>query len=358
MDGKIWLTAATPDGHDFFVLCVDAQTGAILFNEKLFHEDNPEPLGNNVNGYASPSAVAESGRVYIHFGSYGTACLDAANGKVLWERRDLPCSHWRGPASSPFLFEDLIVLTFDGADMQYLTALNKDTGKSVWKTDRSTQWDDLDDNGQMILQGDLRKGYTTPIIVDNDGSPLMISPGSKTGFAYDPRSGREIWHVPYLDSHTAAPRPVFGDGLVYMVSGRGQTKLLALRIDGEGDISDTHVAWQFEGRGLPQEPSPVFDEGLLYILGNNGDVTCMEAATGTIIWVERIGGNYMASPILADGRLYCFSTQGGATVLQTGRTPKVLATSRLESGFLASPAVTGKALILRSKTHLYRIEAK
>ena len=147
--------------------------------------------------------------------------------------------------------------------------------------------------------------------------------------------------------------------LAYIPTGRGkQAELLALRIDGQGDITDSHVAWRFGGRDVPQEPSPILAEGLLYLLSNQGTVTCLDATTGEAVWTEVIGGGYMASPIYADGRLYCFSTQGKATVLKVGRVPEVLATTRLESGFMASPAVTGKALILRSKTHLYRIEAK
>lgn len=358
MDGRIWMTAATPEGHDFFVVCVDAGTGAVVFNEKVFHEDAPEPLGNNVNGYASPSPIVESGRVYVHFGSYGTACLDAANAKVLWQRRDLPCRHYRGPGSSPIVFEDLLILTFDGVDAQYVTALDKNSGKTLWRTDRSTVWDDLDAEGQPLREGDFRKAFSTPLVVDNGGKPLLISLGSKTGFAYDPRSGREIWHVRYHASFTPAARPVFGNGLAYIITGRGKSELMAVRIDGRGDITDTHVAWRFDERGVPQEPSPILANGMLYTLSNNGIVTCLDAATGESVWTERIAGNYMASPIYADGRLYCFSTQGTGTVLKTGPVPEVLASNRLESGFMASPAVTGKALILRSKTHLYRVEAE
>lgn len=133
MDGQIWLTSATVDGHDFFAICVDAESGKIRHNEKVFHSDNPESLGNgaSMNSYATPSAFIERGRVYVHFGSFGTACLDSTTGKVIWKRDDLPCRHYRGPSSSPVIFENLIILTMDGANLQYHVALDKATGKNV-----------------------------------------------------------------------------------------------------------------------------------------------------------------------------------------------------------------------------------
>jgi outer membrane protein assembly factor BamB len=356
-DGRIWLTAATEDGHDFFVQCVDAATGKMLLDKKLFHCDDPEPLGNNVNGYASPSPVVEPGRVYVHFGTYGTACLDAASGEVLWERTDLRCRHYRGPGSSPILFESLLYLTFDGVDVQYVVALDKNTGKNVWKAERSTVWTDLDENGQPKREGDFRKAYTTPLVVESGGVAQLLSPGSSTAFAYDARTGEELWSL-RMGGYTPATRPVYGDGLAYITTGRGQAALLAVRLDGRGDVTDSHVAWRVEGSTVPQEPSPILVDGLLYTVSNNGLATCYDAATGERVWSERLGGNFVSSPIYADGRIYVSSVQGKTSVLQPGRTFQVLATNELESGFMASPAVSGNALILRTKTHLYRIEEK
>lgn len=355
LGGRVWLTTAALDGRDFFAVCVDAQTGQVQFNEKIFHADDPEPLGNNVNCYASPSPVIEAGRVYVHFGSYGTACLDADTGKVLWERRDLPCRHFRGPGSSPILLEDLLVLTFDGVDVQYLAALDKKTGRTVWKTDRSTVWDDLDAQGRPIREGDYRKAFSTPLVIDAGGTRQLISPGSKAAYAYDPRTGRELWKVRHT-AHTAVLRPVFGQGLLVFCTGLGKPELWAVRPDGRGDVTDTHVAWKAEA-AAPKTPSPVIVDDLLYAVSDDGAVLCLEAATGKQVWKERIGGNYAASPVYADGRIYFFNQQGKATVLKAGRAFEVLATNTLEDGFMASPAVWDKALILRTKTHLYRIEA-
>lgn len=355
LDGQVWLTTATEDGHDFHVVCVDADTGAIRFNERIFHSDNPEPLGNNVNGYASPSPAIEPGRVYVHFGSYGTACLDTRTFQVLWERTDLPCRHYRGPGSSIILFENLLVLTFDGVDQQYLAALDKETGKTVWRADRTTAWNDLDEQGRPKREGDFRKAFSTPLIVDAGGTTQLISAGSSALFSYDPRTGKELWTV-RMNGYTPAMRPVFGHGLAFVGTGRGQAELLAVRVDGRGDVTDTHVAWKAEGSVVPLEPSPVLVDDLLYTVSNNGAVTSFEATTGNRLWSERLGGNYLASPVYADGRLYVFNTQGKATVLKPGRTFEVLATNELADGCLASPAVAGKALYVRTRTHLYRIE--
>lgn len=357
LGGQIWLTTATEDGHEFYAVCVDALTGEIRLNEKLFMCENPEPLGNEVNCYASPSPVIESGRVYVHFGSYGTACLDTATGAVLWQRRDLPCRHYRGPGASPIIFENLLILTFDGADVQYLAALDKCTGQTVWKTDRTPVWKDLDEQGQPKREGDLRKAFCTPLVIDTGGTFQLISPSSYAGFAYDVRTGRDIWKTNH-DGYSPAVSPVYGNGLAYIATGRGVCELWAVRTDGQGDVTDTHVAWKAVGRIVPQEPSPILADGLLYLVSNDGVATCLEAATGVEVWSERLGGNYMASPILADGRLYFSSVQGKTTVLKAGRAYKVLAQNKLDSGFMASPAVDGRALILRTKTHLYRIETK
>src|ERR1041385_5852304 len=195
MGNQVWVTTATEDGHDFFAICVDAGTGKIRFNEKVFHSDNPEPLGNgaSMNCYATPSPVIEPGRVYVHFGSFGTACLDTETGKVLWKRNDLRCRHYRGPSSSPIQFENLLILTFDGADLQYHVALDKQTGKTVWKTDRSVAWHDEDIPGQMAKDGDMRKAHSTPLIVTVAGKPQMLSAGAKAAYGYEPGSGRELW---------------------------------------------------------------------------------------------------------------------------------------------------------------------
>ncbi|HOX57212.1 MAG TPA: PQQ-binding-like beta-propeller repeat protein [Candidatus Paceibacterota bacterium] len=357
LGGQVWITTATVEGHDFFAIGLDANTGRILFNEKVFHSDDPEPLGNgaSMNCYATPSPVIEPGRVYVHFGSFGTACLDTRTGKTLWKREDLPCRHYRGPSSSPIAFQDLLILTFDGANLQYHVALNKETGKTVWKTDRSAAWNDENVPGQMAREGDHRKAHGTPLIVTDAGRPLMLSAGAKAAYGYDPRTGRELWKVCYND-YSTAPRPLFDGGMAYFVTGLSTKELWAVKTDGQGDVTDTGVAWKFKTH-VGIYASPLLVDGLIYTAAAENYVTCLEAATGQLVWTGRINGKHAASPVYADGRLYFFSQQGTTTVLRPGRTFEVLATSTLADGFMASPAVSGKAFFLRTKTHLYRVES-
>ena len=357
LDDQVWLTTAKQDGHDFYAIRVDAKTGEITLNEPLFHSDNPESLGNgaSMNSYATPSAVIEAGRVYVHFGSFGTACLDTASGKVLWKREDLRCRHYRGASSSPVSFENLLILTFDGADVQYLAALDKQTGQTVWKTDRSVAWNDENVPGQMARDGDLRKAHSTPLVVNSGGKPLLLSSGAKAAYGYDPRTGHELWRVQYND-WSVAPRPLFDRGLAFFVTGLMKKELWAVRTDGQGDVTDSHVLWKLKTR-VGKYSSPILVDGLIYTAAEESFISCIDASNGETVWTERVGGKFAASPIYGDGRIYFFDQAGKTLVIKPGRTLEILATNSLSGSFMASPAVAGKALFLRTKTHLYRIES-
>ncbi len=368
MDGKVWLTTATEDGHDFHVLCVDAKSGKILLNKKLFHSDDPEPMGNGSrdNSYATPSAVLEPGRVYVHYGSFGTACLDTESFEVLWKRDDMPCRHYRGASSSPVLFQNLLILTFDGADLQYHIALDTKTGKTAWKTDRSAIWNDEHIDKQMVKDGDWRKAHSTPLIVDVNGKPRMYSVGAKAAYGYDPTNGKELWRFDH-EAYSAAPRPLYQDGNVYFVTGfsRG-AEMCSVKVGGKGVINDTHTNWKITSP-FPKYSSPIIVGDLIYFALDDSFLACVEAKTGETVYKERVGGKFRACPIYAVGRIYFFSLEGVTTVIQPGREFKVLATNRLAEnaprddprrgpGFMASPAVVGKTLFLRTRHHLYRVE--
>jgi outer membrane protein assembly factor BamB len=356
-DNQIWVTGATEKGNDFFAYCVALDTGKVLFEKKLFQCESPEPLMNAVNGYASPSGVIEKGRVYLHFGTYGTACLDTGTREVLWTREDLKCRHFRGPGSSPMLYKNLLILTFDGIDQQYLVALDKLTGKTVWKSERKIKFNDLDEKGQPKNEGDFRKGFTTPYIMTFNGKDQLISPASTTIMSFDPETGTELWRV-RSKTHTPAVSAVSSEGIVFAVTGHGPAEMLAIRPDGQGDVTDTHVLWRMGGKDVPQTPSPVVVKGLLYMVSDSGILNCIEAKTGNVVFRQALGGNIIASPIHDGDKVYFFSLSGKAVVLRAGRTFEKLAENRLDVGFMASPAVSGNTLILRTKTHLYAIEGK
>jgi outer membrane protein assembly factor BamB len=357
LGGQVWVTTATEAGHDYYAIGLDAETGEIRFNERVFRRDDPEPLGNgaSMNCYATPTSLIEEGRVYVHFGSAGTACLDTSTGKVIWKREDLPCRHYRGPSSSLVSFRDLVILTLDGADLQYHVALDKKTGQTVWKTDRSVDWNDENVPGQMARDGDLRKAHSTPLIVEAAGRPQMLSAGAKAAYGYDPQTGRELWRVQYPD-WSVAPRPIFGGGLAYFVTGLSKKEMWAVRTDGSGDVTDNGVVWKLKTH-VGRYASPLIVDGLIYMAAEESFISCFEAATGAVVWTERVGGKYAASPIYAGGRIYFFSQEGKTTVFKPGRTFELLASNTLDDGFMASPAVAGNALYLRTRTHLYRVEA-
>ena len=351
---QVWMTTATADGKQMFAVCVDRETGRILHDKKLFDVPNPRPLANPVNCYASPSPVIEPGRVYVSFGSYGTACLDTRTGEKIWERRDLPCNHFRGPASSPVAFGNLLIMHMDGVDHHYVVALDRRTGRTVWKTARSTDYGDLDADGKPRAGGDFRKAYNTPLLVTVAGRTQMLSPAAKAVYAYDPRDGKEIWTVRYA-GHSTASRTVFGDGVAFINTGYSKAQLWAVRADGRGDVTDTHVLWKYT-KGVPNRSSPVLVDGRLYMCSDKGIAACLEAKTAKEVWRERLGGNFSASTLYADGHVWFFSEEGKTTVLRPGSTPEIVATSQLDGGFMASPAVAGNAFYLRTRTHLYRIE--
>ncbi len=369
-DNQIWLTTATVEGNDLYALCVDATTGEIIANEKLFHSDDPQSMGNGAkdNSYATPSAVIEPGRVYVHYGNVGTTCLDTVTREVLWKRDDLKCWHYRGASSSPVLFENLLILTFDGADLQYLVALDKQTGKTVWKTDRSAAWNDEHIDKQMVKDGDWRKAHSTPLIVSIDGKPVMCSTGAKAAYGYDPRTGKELWRVEH-EAYSASPRPVYHDGSFIIVTGFSKgAEMMSVKSGGEGVVTDTHVNWKID-KSFPKYSSPIVVDDLIYFAMDDSFLVCLDAKTGEMVWKGRAGGKYRACPILADGKLYFFSLEGKTTVIEPGREFKVLATNSLATdaplddprrgpGFMASPAVVGNAMILRTRHHLYRIESE
>jgi outer membrane protein assembly factor BamB len=352
----LWMTSATPEGTAFYAIGVDAASGEIVYNEQLFTCEAPEDLGNTVNGYASPTSAIGDGRLYVHFGIYGTACIDTQTKQVLWKREDLECRHYRGPGSSVVLYKELVILTFDGVDQQYVIALDSKTGKTVWRRDRSTKWDDFDENGQPKREGDMRKAFSTPILAEVNGEPLLISVGGCSIFGYDPNTGKEIWAMA-TPGFTPSIRPVLYKNLTFAALGYGTREFRALRFDGQGALGEDHVAWKLTTKAeVPDTASPVVVDGLIYVLSDRGMMTCLDAETGEVIWSERIGGNYMASTLYANGYIYCFSKQGTVTVLKPGRTFTVVNTIEMDEGFMASPAVHGNALYLRTTSFLYRIE--
>ncbi len=352
-DNQVWLTTASEDGKKLTGYCLDKGTGTVLYNKLLFTVEKPQ-FAHKFNSYGSPSPALEKGRAYLHWGSPGTACIDTTDYNTLWTRRDLICDHFRGAGSSPLIYKNLLVLTMDGADFQYLIALDKDTGKTVWRTDRATNFEDLDTDGKPKRDGDMRKCYSTPIIIKVNCMFLLISLGAWAAWAYYRLTGKAIWQFRYKN-HSSASRCLFVDNLLYINSGYPNAELFAVNPDGEGDITDINKIWGTEGTHIPKKPSPIINDGLLYTCSDSGIATCIDAKTGEEIWKDRLGGNYSSSLIRSGNRIYAFSEDGKGIVFSTGREFKKLAENTLPDGFMASPAASGNSLFLRTRTTLYRI---
>jgi len=333
----IWLTAATENGASLRLLSVNADSGKIGVNTEVFRIKDIGPGIHSKNSFASPTAIVEGEKVYVHFGFYGTACLNT-KGEILW-KQTLKYEPQHGPGGSPALFEDLLIFSCDGFDAQFVVALDAATGKVRWKTPR----------------GKGNQAYTTPLIINVAGKPQVISPGAHHAYAYDPKTGEALWYIEYGDGFSNVPRPVYAHGLVYICSGFFQPILFAVRPDGRGSVTKSHVAWSHP-RAVPLTPSPIVAGDELYMISDNGIGTCLDAKTGKSHWQHRIGGNHSASPIAADGRLYFLSEEGECTVIAPGKEYTQLAKNTIDERTLASIAVSGTALYLRGDRHLYRLE--
>jgi outer membrane protein assembly factor BamB len=344
---QIWMTTAEGNEEKSLrAVCVDRETGKLLRNVEVFSLAEPGTV-NAKNTFASPTPVIEAGRLYVHFGTFGTACLSTETGKLLWTNRDLKLDHKEGPGSSPILYGDLLIFNCDGMDVQYVVALDKHSGRVVWKTDRS---------GPTAENPDLRKAYSTPLVITVDGQDQLISTGADRVIAYEPATGKEIWVV-YYKGYSNVPRPVFGDGRLIISTGFTKPQLWAIRPQGRGDLTETNVLWRFL-KQVPANPSPLLVGDEVYMVSDRGVATCIDAKTGEACWTERLGGNYSASPMFADGRVFIFSEDGKTFVLEPGRKYHVLATNQLDGRIMASPAMLGRTIYLRTDKYLYRIEKK
>ncbi len=356
----IWFTSATEDGRKQFVYCIHRHSGKILHHKLLFENPTPEELGNPINNYAAPSPVLEADAVYIHFGTYGTARLDPATAEVVWQRRDINVRHFRGPGSSPLIHKDMIILTFDGINEQFVTALDKKTGKTLWKTNRSTDYGDLDKEGKPTRDGDMRKAYHTPTVFTIAGKEQLVSVGSRAAFAYDPATGKELWTIRH-GGFNAAPRVLKLDDMLFINTGSERSHMLGVRCDDKmtGDITASHVVWDRDKRNC-SEASPVIVKGTLYQITRGGVISAVDAKSGKDLWEDRFPGQHLPAGIAAGDRLYYSNDRGQTSVIKAGDKFEVLATNQLsgeaDAGITGGISVADGALFIRTKTFLYKVE--
>jgi len=335
--GRVWLTTSVKgNGASLRAVAYDVETGREAVNVEVFRLRSAELL-NAKNSHASPTPIADGERVYVHFGAEGTAAL-TTSGEIVWKTR-LPYQSQHGNGGSPMLYGDLLILSCDGSDQAFVVALDKRTGKVRWKTWRRQPWD---------------QAYSTPLLIRVGEQDQVVSVGAYRAAAYDPQTGKELWRVSYADGFSNVPRPVYGHGLVYIATGFQQPTLMAVRPDGSGDVTRTHVAWTLR-RAAPLTPSPLIVGDEIYVVNDGGIASCLDARTGDTHWQQRLGGEYSASPLFADGRIYFLNEEGTATSIAPGKSFVRLATASIDGATLASIAVADGSLFIRSDTHLYRI---
>ena len=353
-NNQIWVTTATTDGKKLYAVCLDYQTGKIIYDLLVFTPEVVEGK-HSLNTYASPTPCIEKDKVYVHYGSMGTACINTADGSIVWKRTDLKCKHVQGPASSPIIYKDMLILHFEGTDVRFIVALDKTNGQTIWKSDRPAEpYEPLQEIG--------RKAYITPIIVNVKGRDMLISDGSAVCIAYDPNTGREIWRVVDGAESTIA-MPFTENGVVfwyagYMVADDGSkyTNMLAVNPDGSGDITRTNVIWKKRDElSRNHSLTPVIKDGLIYTVNTFNKLMCIDAASGEEVWSKHLLSNYDASPIYINGNIWFFSVKGEVLTIKEGRKYEVIASNKMESGIWATPAVLRNSIIVRTQNYLYRI---
>lgn len=343
-DELVWLANATEDGKRLSAVAVDRATGRVVHDLTVFEKPEPQ-FCHPFNSYASPTPVIEADRIYLHYGSAGTACLDTATGKLVWSRTDLPCDHFRGPGSSPILHGDLLIVAFDGFDLQYVVALDKRTGQTVWRTDRDIDYGTTD--------GDAKKAYPTGTVIRWQGREQVVLPSAGATIAYDPATGRELWRV-RSGGMNASARPLFAGGLVFANTSSGGMQMVAIRPDGAGDVSGTHLAWKSAQGAASRSSQLLLDDGI-FIVANAGTASVLDVQTGKAVWRKRLEGEFSASPIRGPDRIYATNQDGKTFVIDAAAPHEILATNVLDDGCMASPAVSDGAIYLRTKTHLYKL---
>ena len=341
-NNQIWLTSASDKGKSLVVICLDRATGRQRHHISPFSVVTPVGL-HPKNSYASPTPIIQGNRVFVHFGPYGTACL-GTNGKVIWKTQ-LPHKTYYGPSSSPVLIDDLLIVQCHGTDVRFVTALDKNTGEARWTRTHEA----------LSSKRKSHNSESTPLVIQTASGRQLICNVAGHVLAYEPLTGKSLWSVRQLENYAQVPRPVFGHNLVFTAGGYYSPVVFAIRPDGAGDITESHVVWSVR-KAVPNNPSLLLVRDELYMVSDKGVASCLDARTGTLHWQERLGGNFSASPIFADDRIYFFSEEGVTTVLAPGRHFRKLATNKLDGQIMASPAISGTAIYLRTDQHLYCID--
>ena len=345
---QVWMSSAEAEGRSLHAICIDKTNGKMLYDVEVLTTREAGPR-HRLIGYASPTPVLDGERVYVHFGPRGTVCLDTEGG-ILWKNTGFDYNVIQGAASSPILHRDLLILTCDGIDNQFIVALDKRTGKIRWKQPRAHL------EAAAKKRSIAKMAYSTPLVQPVNGVPQLVCSGADHVAAYDLKTGAELWWMPY-DGFSIVGRPSYGNGLFYVVGSIRQDHFCVYAVrPGKGRLRDDQIVWE-NSKGIPHVPSPLLVGKQLFVVHDGGVASCLDALSGNEHWRDRLGGNYDASPVEIRGQIYFCNREGKTTVVAASDQFEVLALNRLEGTFKASPAVSDGALFLRSDNHLYRIES-
>lgn len=325
-----------------FAIELSADTGEILRRIDLFDKKNPPPL-HAMNSYASPTPVTNGSRIVCHFGSLGTACIDIASGNILW-KREFAVEELTGGGASPILLDGSLFLACDGADQQYITAIDESTGETKWKVNRP-EITPVDDS--------QRRAFSTPIVIHSGGRRQLISLAAQWLVSYNPDNGNEWWRAKVGSGYSLVPTPVYDRDRVFVCTGFSKPEMVAVDTKGNGDVTESGILWRYS-RQVPEISSPVVLGDEIYFV-SDGIATCLEAATGTQVWQHRLGGKFASSLTASDGRVYITSSGGVTTVIKPGREFTELATNELFGETYASLSVYKNSFLLRTHPILYRL---
>lgn len=352
-DDHIFLTSTTDDGHTCHVVCIDKQSGDVLWDNVVF-EQQPKHMRAQ-NSHASPTPVTDGELVYAVFSAGRVVALNFAGEKV-WEKQAVDFFSQHGLGASPILYGDLLIMPFDGSspgedervgfkkpwDGAVILAFNKKSGDIVWQGKR----------------GKSRLAHVTPQVLQRDGAMRLVSAAGDVVQCHDADTGELVWTL-YSQGEGVTPSIVVGDDdIVYTCSGFEEPTIRAVRLGGSGTVTDTHIAWE-QREGVPALSSLVYTDGLLFSVTDAGIMHCYDATDeGKLLWKRRIGGKHSASPILANGYVYTLSeTDGETVVIDPGPKYKEVARNRVGEMCKASIAASDGSFYIRGEHHLFRIDA-
>lgn len=342
-DGRVILTTAVPagDGLSLRTLALSAESGEVLWDREIRALAKTPPI-HPKNSHASPTPIIVGPHVYVHFGPYGTARLRVDDGQVDWLCTALDYPPLHGNGGSPVMADGKLFVVCDGTQAPFVAAISTETGEVAWKTLRTTT-------------GPQNHSFVTPTLAEVDGKVLLLAPGPGHCAAYDVRTGDEVWKV-LAPGWSVVPQPTVAFGLVIYNHDYDNPELMAVRLGGHGDVTDSHVAWRTK-RGAPSTPSPVLVGDELYLVNDQGIASCLDARTGERHWMERLGGTFSASPVYANGRILFLNETGTATWVAAKKQFESLGTNEVPGRTFATPAFAGGAMYLRTDAAVYKIAA-